>query len=113
MAGQDRDYVALLAWPNLTACKALCADEADPAELCRAPAVIAPIVAGLSRHNAANPGTSSQIRRVLVMATPPSIDADEITDKGYVNQRATLESRAELVERLYQEPPPADVIVID
>ncbi len=116
VAGQDRDYVALLAWPNLTACRALCPDQAAPADsaaLVRAPEVVQPIVTGLSRHNAANPGASSRIRRLLVMATPPSIDADEITDKGYVNQRATLENRAELVERLYQEPPPADVIEID
>jgi feruloyl-CoA synthase len=37
----------------------------------------------------------------MVMSEPPSIDANEITDKGYMNQRAVLERRAELVERLY------------
>jgi feruloyl-CoA synthase len=47
------------------------------------------------------------------MAEPPSIDANEITDKGYVNQRAVLERRRALVERLYAEPPAPDVIVID
>ena len=46
------------------------------------------------------------------MTEPPSIDGNEITDKGYVNQRATLDRRAALVERLYAEPPAADVIVI-
>jgi len=40
-------------------------------------------------------------RRLMVMAEPPSIDANEITDKGYMNQRAVLERRATLVERLY------------
>jgi feruloyl-CoA synthase len=35
-----------------------------------------------------------------------------MTDKGYVNQRATLERRAHLVERLYEATPPADVIVV-
>ena len=44
---------------------------------------------------------------------PPSIDAGEITDKGYLNQRAILERRAALVERLYAEPPAGDVLVID
>jgi feruloyl-CoA synthase len=39
--------------------------------------------------------------RLLVMAEPPSIDANEITDKGYMNQRAVLERRAALVEQLY------------
>jgi feruloyl-CoA synthase len=38
---------------------------------------------------------------VLVLSEPPSIDANEITDKGYLNQRAVLERRAALVEKLY------------
>jgi hypothetical protein len=41
-----------------------------------------------------------------------SIDAGEITDKGYVNQRATLERRSALVDRLYAEPSDPDVIVL-
>jgi feruloyl-CoA synthase len=45
---------------------------------------------------------------MLVMAEPPSIDANEITDKGYMNQRAVLERRAALVEKLYGNDP--DVI---
>jgi feruloyl-CoA synthase len=39
--------------------------------------------------------------RLLILTEPPSIDANEITDKGYMNQRAVLERRAALVERLY------------
>jgi feruloyl-CoA synthase len=50
-------------------------------------------------------GSSTQVRRVLVMSEPPSIDANEITDKGYMNQRAVLERRAALVEKLYSEDP--------
>jgi feruloyl-CoA synthase len=45
------------------------------------------------------------------MGEPPSIDANEITDKGYINQRAVLERRAEAVERLHADPPPSDVIL--
>jgi feruloyl-CoA synthase len=46
-------------------------------------------------------GTSMHPKRLLVMTEPPSIDANEITDKGYINQRAVLERRAALVEALY------------
>jgi feruloyl-CoA synthase len=49
--------------------------------------------------------------RALVLAEPPSIDANEITDKGYINQRAVLERRAALVERLYAGADP-EVIAI-
>ena len=52
------------------------------------------------------PGTSStRPARLLVMSEPPSIDANEITDKGYMNQRAVLERRAALVEKLYRDDP--------
>ena len=46
-------------------------------------------------------GSSTHPRRLMVMAEPPSIDANEITDKGYMNQRAVLERRAALVVQLY------------
>jgi feruloyl-CoA synthase len=46
-------------------------------------------------------GSSTHPRRLLVMSEPPSIDANEITDKGYINQRAVLERRAALVQQLY------------
>ena len=55
-------------------------------------------------------GSSMHPRRLLVMDEPPSIDADEITDKGYINQRAVLERRAALVERLHANPPAPDVV---
>ena len=46
-------------------------------------------------------GSSTCPARLMVMTEPPSIDANEITDKGYMNQRAVLERRAALVDRLY------------
>jgi feruloyl-CoA synthase len=46
-------------------------------------------------------GSSTYPARILIMNEPPSIDANEITDKGYINQRAVLERRAALVEKLY------------
>jgi feruloyl-CoA synthase len=47
------------------------------------------------------------------MAEPPSIDGNEITDKGYINQRATLERRATLVDLLYRDPIAPGVIAIE
>jgi feruloyl-CoA synthase len=45
------------------------------------------------------------------MIEPPQIDASEITDKGYINQRAVIERRAAEVERLYAAEDP-DVIAV-
>jgi feruloyl-CoA synthase len=47
------------------------------------------------------PGSSTRVTRLLVLSEPPSIDANEITDKGYLNQRAVLERRAAAVAQLY------------
>jgi feruloyl-CoA synthase len=49
---------------------------------------------------------------VLLMSEPPSIDGNELTDKGYINQRAALTRRAALVARLYAEPPDEEVLVV-
>jgi feruloyl-CoA synthase len=42
-----------------------------------------------------------RVRRAILMAEPPSVDGHEITDKGYINQRAALERRKALVDKLY------------
>ncbi|MEX2127647.1 MAG: feruloyl-CoA synthase [Xanthobacteraceae bacterium] len=116
ITGQDRDFVGLLAWPNVNALKEICTDRAahdDPAKMIAAADVREHVRKGIAAHNATQPGLSGRIARVLLMPEPPSIDANEITDKGYINQRAVLERRRALVERLYADPPHADVIVVD
>ena len=56
---------------------------------------------------------SMRIARAMLMEEPASIDGNELTDKGYINQRAGLDRRANLVAQLYAEPPGADVIILD
>ena len=72
--------------------------------------VIQQVRHGMALLNHADAGTSTYATRALLMAEPPSIDANEITDKGYINQRAVLARRAALVQRLYAEPADAAVI---
>jgi feruloyl-CoA synthase len=40
-----------------------------------------------------------------------SLDHQEVTDKGSINQRAVLARRAHLVDELYAESPGAHVII--
>jgi feruloyl-CoA synthase len=114
VAGQDRAFVGLLAWPNLHACRQLIGSpDATFEDVVKHPAVIDCVRRGLETHNAAVNGASSlRVGRAMLMAEPPSIDGNELTDKGYINQRAGLERRAALVERLYVDPPADDVIVL-
>jgi feruloyl-CoA synthase len=104
VCGQDRDYVGLLGFPNVAACRRVAGDEDVqlPAEKVLAhPKVIETLKRGLAAMNAASKGSSMKVRRVLLMHEPPSVDGHEITDKGYINQRATLERRKALVDKLY------------
>jgi feruloyl-CoA synthase len=55
-------------------------------------------------------GSASRIEGLLLLDQAPDMDAGEITDKGYINQRAVLERRAELVDRLFAEPVDEDII---
>jgi feruloyl-CoA synthase len=112
VCGHDRDYVALLAWPQVAAARDLAElPDATPEELVRSPKLAAFLRERFAEHNRANPASSTRIERVILLAEPPSLDANEITDKGYVNQRATLERRAEHVTALFAETPGEEVII--
>jgi feruloyl-CoA synthase len=114
VAGQDRAFIGLLAWPNLHACRQIIGDpDATFEDAVKHREVIACLRRGLEAHNASVAGASSRrISRAMLMVEPPSIDGNELTDKGYINQRAGLERRAALVDRLYAEKPGEDVIVL-
>jgi feruloyl-CoA synthase len=114
VAGQDRPFVGLLAWPNLHACRQIVGNaEASYEEVVKHPEVLACLQRGLQTHNKSTEGASSmRIARAMLMTEPASIDGNELTDKGYINQRAGLDRRAALVERLYADHPGEDVIVL-
>src|ERR1700760_4546207 len=114
VAGQDRPFVGLLAWPNLHACRQIVGiPDASYEDVIKHPEVIACLKRGLEAHNKASGGSSSmRVARAMLMAEPPSIDGNELTDKGYINQHAGLERRVALVERLYADRPGADVMIL-
>jgi feruloyl-CoA synthase len=115
VAGQDRPFVGLLAWPNLHACRQIVGNpDASYEDVVQHPDVLACFRSGLQAHNKSTEGaTSMRIARAMLMIEPPSIDGNELTDKGYINQRAGLERRAALVERLYADHPGEDVIILN
>ena len=115
VAGQDAPFIALLAWPNLHACRQIVGNpDASYADVVKHPDVLATFKAGLEAHNIASNNVSSmRIARALLMVEPASIDGNELTDKGYINQRAGLDRRVDLVTQLYAEPPGDGVIVLE
>ena len=104
VCGEGRDYVGLLGFPNFAACRKVAGDDnvqLSNEALLAHPAVVETVRSGLARMNAECKGSSMQVRRVLLMTKSPSVDGNEMTDKGYINQRATRERRRALVDRLY------------
>ncbi len=114
IAGHDRDFVTVLVFPALDACRELAnlPATASAAETIANPAVHAKFQALLNELAAEATGSSNRIARAILMPEPPAIDAHEVTDKGSINQGAVLKNRAALVLDLYSPRPSARVISI-
>jgi feruloyl-CoA synthase len=98
VAGHDRDRIGLLVW--------LAPEVLDTL------AVRSELAERLQGYNATHVGSASSIANFIVLEQPPSIDLGEITDKGYINQRAVLESRAFAVEALFDNDTGPNVVPI-
>jgi feruloyl-CoA synthase len=115
IAGHNQDYICVLIFPKLAACRELAGIETDDpsCDYLTHPRVQEVIRSSLASHNRNAGGGSNRIVRAIMLRDPPSVDAGEITDKGYINQRAVLERRAKLVDMLYDRSSCTDVIDID
>jgi feruloyl-CoA synthase len=89
IAGHDRSDIGLLVFPTPQARQL-------PAE-----SLNACIVDGMRKLRGEGGGSSLVPVRAVVLSESPSIETGEITDKGYINQRAVIARRAAEVEALY------------
>ena len=113
VCGHDSDEVGFLVFPSVAGCRSLApglAADAPMQALLAHPAVRERLKEGMAQLKRDGGGTSTYATRALFVEEPPQIDAGEITDKGYINQRAVLERRAQWVERLYANPPGAGIV---
>ncbi len=114
VAGHDRDELGFMIFPNLDECRQLCAGgstvAATTTELLQQPAVRQCVARGLAALKRNGRGSSTYATRAILLQDPPSADAGEITDKGYINQRAVLRRREALVAMLFETPLGRDVI---
>jgi feruloyl-CoA synthase len=113
IAGLGRREIGFLIFPSLTGCRSLCPDLGENASL---PELLADVRVrdrvreGMWQLKLEGGGSSTWASRALFLLEPPTIDGGEITDKGYINQRAVLERRAGSVAHLYDDSMSEDVI---
>ncbi|MGH3812395.1 MAG: feruloyl-CoA synthase [Pseudonocardiaceae bacterium] len=113
VCGHDRSYVAAMAWLNPVVAAEVAGEQSGTAtDLVDHPAVRMHLASALAKANE-GVGSSARVARLLLLHEPPQLDAGEITDKGYVNQRACLERRADRVVDVFRDPPEAELIVPD
>jgi feruloyl-CoA synthase len=111
IAGEERACVCALAWLNPAEARAQLGPlAAADGELIVHDVLHQVLAPGLAAYNRAV-GSAARIERIAVLARPADLDAGELTDKGYINQRQVLKNRSALVELLYRHPPASGVIV--
>jgi len=98
ITGHDRHEIGALVFLS-EAARALPAEELRPR-----------VQAGLRALKAEGGGSSQVPACALLLPDAPSMAAGEITDKGYLNQRLTLQRRAAEVQALYATPADPRVI---
>jgi feruloyl-CoA synthase len=101
IAGAGQDRIAIILFPTPTTP----ADENDDPQ--------ARMAEALAAHNARMPASSTSIFRAAIADGPPDRAAGEINDKGHLVQKACLRNRADLVARLYTDPPDPVIICPD
>ncbi len=102
VTGHCGDEVRFLVFPNIAACRAHAGlpDSADVKDVIGHEKVRAAFAQGLAKLKTQSGNSSGHATRALLLAEPASVDGGEITDKGYINQRAVLTRRAGAVATL-------------
>jgi feruloyl-CoA synthase len=112
IAGINRDELSALVVLDLDGCRAInpALPSGDLAAAASDPVIRQAFADRLKQFAANATGSSTRIKRAVLLDAPLSIDRGEVTDKGSINQRAVLEHRAGLIDALYSTSPDSRVI---
>lgn len=115
LTGHDLDFIGALLFLDVEQARKLdpSLSNASTQELASSDIIRERIQDAVNRYKEKSTGSSTCIRRVMIMGEEASLETGEMTDKGSVNQRSVLARRADLVKALYEKNPGADVIVAE
>ena len=97
ICGHDREFVAAMAWVNQTEARGLSGARARYRAR-RIPRLREHLAPGADADSTRAPAPPRGSSGCSLLTEPPDLDAGEITDKGYINQRACLARRSDEVE---------------
>jgi feruloyl-CoA synthase len=103
--GADRNDVRILVFPDWELCAATAGLDpaASPAQIASNKALRAALQDRLEQLAAMGTGSSNRIVAALLVESPPSHAAGELTEKGTVNSRTLQRNRPELLDILFDE----------
>jgi feruloyl-CoA synthase len=105
VVGADRNDVRILIFPDWELCAATAGldREAQPAQIASNKALRAALQERLEQLAAMGTGGSNRIVAALLVESPPSHAAGELTEKGTVNSRALQRNRPELLDTVFDD----------
>ncbi len=105
IVGRDKPYVGALVFPDFEVCHKLSAEltALSDAELCDNEYVKQHFKILLQQLAETATGSAARICALKLLATPPSLDQHEITDKGSLNASAIQDARRTELESIYEE----------
>jgi len=107
ICGRDRSYIAAMIFPDWAHLQALVpgGEDMDNATLASQSQVKEVMAERLEQMAGSSTGSSTRVKRITILTELPSIDGNEITDKGSINQRAVMSRREGIMNSLYEEHP--------
>lgn len=114
ITGHDRDELGMmiLLLPTATALSRDLNENSTLDEMASNPEVRAWAQDLLNNLAAKGTGSSNRVVRALLLKEPALMELGEMTDKGSINQRTMLRTRAALVEKLYAVQPDDDDVML-
>jgi len=103
ITGHDNSFVGAIVFPDLNYCKKhfQLSNEATIEKMASEKEVLSALQNTLQSLADKSSGSSNLIRRAVLANFNLSIDKGEITDKGSVNQRMTIQNHSDVVRNIY------------